>query len=179
MSASLPWLKVAPLSKANFASFGEVIELAGADHFSINQGYTERYHHLAGVELAFSEDQAIINLFRSRRWAHPIHLSMVEQHPLGSQAFMPMDERPFLVVVASKDQQGNPETLHAFVTNGKQGVNYSPGVWHHPLLILAPEQDFLVVDRFGAGNNLIEVDIPPKRQAQLDLQTLFSDHLEA
>ncbi|HCH24019.1 MAG TPA: ureidoglycolate lyase [Oceanospirillaceae bacterium] len=175
---SLAVIEVLPLSKANFAEFGEVIELEGAQHFAINQGFTERYHHLSEVELSDAGDKAIINVFRSRRWGNPINLSMVEQHPLGSQAFMPIDKRPFLVVVASKTESGNPKALHAFVTNGEQGVNYAAGVWHHPLLILAPEQDFLVVDRSGAGNNLIEVDLVTDMQAQIDLNPLVNEYIE-
>lgn len=178
MSVSVSVIDVLPLTKANFADFGEVIELDGAQHFAINQGFTERYHHLSEVELSDADDKAIINMFRSRRWRHPITLSMVEQHPLGSQAFIPMDKRPFLVVVASKAELGVPKALHAFVTNGKQGVNYATGVWHHPLLILAPEQDFLVVDRSGAGNNLIELDLATDMQAQIDLNSLIKEHIE-
>ena len=173
----LPVIDILPLTKANFAEFGEVIELDGAQNFAINQGFTQRYHHLSEVELRGADDKAIINLFRSRRWGHPITLSMVEQHPLGSQAFMPMDKRPFLVVVASKTESGEPKALHAFVTNGEQGVNYGTGVWHHPLLILAAEQDFLVVDRSGAGNNLIEVDLDADMQAQIDLNSLIEQHI--
>ena len=173
----LPVIDILPLTKANFADFGEVIELDGAQNFAINQGFTQRYHHLSEVELSDAQDKAIINVFRSRRWGHPITLSMVEQHPLGSQAFIPMDKRPFLVVVASKTESGDPKALHAFVTNGEQGVNYATGVWHHPLLILAPEQDFLVVDRSGAGNNLIEVDLATDMQAQIDLNSLIQQHI--
>ena len=90
---------------------------------------------------------------------------------------MPMDKRPFLVVVACKTESGEPKALHAFVTNGEQGVNYGTGVWHHPLLILAAEQDFLVVDRSGAGNNLIEVDLYADMQAQIDLNSLVEQHI--
>ena len=79
MSVSVSVIDVLPLTKANFADFGEVIELDGAQHFAINQGFTERYHHLSEVELSDADDKAIINMFRSRRWRHPITLSMVEQ----------------------------------------------------------------------------------------------------
>lgn len=172
-------LTVRPLTKEAFAPFGEVIECDGAENFPINKGFTQRFHKLASVVLGQQGDEAIINLFRSQRWPHPVALSMVEQHPQGSQAFIPMDQRPFLVVVADKDAQGQPNQLHAFVTNGAQGVNYGLGVWHHPLLILAAEQDFIVVDRSGAGNNLIEVDLPEAKQANLDMNALVANYLEA
>ena len=172
-------IDVQPLTKQAFAPFGEVIECDGAEHFPINKGFTQRFHKLASVVLGQEGDEAIINLFRSQRWPHPVALTMLEQHPQGSQAFIPMDACPFLVVVADKDEQGQPNRLHAFVTNGNQGVNYGLGVWHHPLLILAPEQDFIVVDRSGAGNNLIEVDLDAAKQASLDMQALVAQYLEA
>ncbi|MDP6968726.1 MAG: ureidoglycolate lyase [Gammaproteobacteria bacterium] len=177
--SAVPFIEVKPLTKAGFAPFGDVIETEGAEHFAINNGFTQRYHRLAAVTLAQAEDEAIVNIFVSRRWEHPIQLAMLEQHPLGSQAFIPMDKQPFIVVVAEKADNGSPNTLHAFVTNGQQGVNYAKGVWHHPLLILAPEQRFLVVDRSGEGNNLIEVDLCMALQAQIDLQTLIAEHIGA
>ena len=177
--SALPCIELMPLTKAGFAPFGDVIETEGAEHFAINNGFTERYHRLSAVTLAQANDEAILNIFVSRRWGHPIQLTMLEQHPLGSQAFVPMDKHPFIVVVADQADNGDPKTLHAFLTNGRQGVNYGQGVWHHPLLTIAPEQAFLVVDRSGDGNNLVEVDLPAQLQAQIDLQTLISEHIEA
>ena len=171
-------LQLQPLTQAAFAAFGEVIETAGADHFAINKGYTQRYHRLADVQLGKADDTAILNIFRSQRWPDPIAITMLEQHPLGSQAFMPLTSQAFLVIVASKDAAGQPHELFGFVTNGHQGVNYHQGVWHHPLLILAAEQDFLIIDRAGEGNNLIEVDLPDALLSKIQLKPLITTHLE-
>ncbi len=171
-------LPVQPLTKEAFAPFGEVIECQGAENFAINKGFTQRYHKLASVALGQPDDAAIINVFRSQRWPHPVALTMVEQHPQGSQAFIPLDKQPFLVVVADKDTTGQPDKLQAFVTNGEQGVNYALGVWHHPLLILAKQQNFIVVDRSGSGNNLLEVDLPASKQTTLDINALVAQYLE-
>ena len=101
-------------------------------------------------------------------------INMMERHPLGSQAFMPLTDTPFLVVVAEAGPEPELAGLRAFVSNGKQGVNYSTGVWHHPLLILALEQNFLVVDRTGKGNNLNEVFFAEGRCGQLNVTDLIS-----
>jgi ureidoglycolate lyase len=81
---------------------------------------------------------------------------MMERHPLASQAFIPLHKNPFLIVVARPGETVDPENLSAFITNGLQGVNYARGVWHFPLIGLNKEQDFLVVDRGGDGNNYDE-----------------------
>ncbi|MFX8813062.1 ureidoglycolate lyase, partial [Acinetobacter baumannii] len=91
-----------------------------------------------------------------RPWFPPIRLRVMERHPLGSQAFVPMCGDPFLVVVAPPGPAPAPADLRAFVTNGRQGVNYARGTWHHPLLALDRISDFLVVDRGGDGRNLDE-----------------------
>lgn len=82
---------------------------------------------------------------------------MVERHPLGSQAFIPMQDRDWFVVVAASDGTPDVSELRAFHANGRQGVNYRPGIWHHPLLVVRPDSDFLVVDRGGPGQNCDEV----------------------
>ena len=150
-------LQVAPLTREAFAAFGDVIETDGADHFTINQGTTERYHDLAGVELG--EGRALISVFRAEPRSFPMELDMMERHPLGSQAFMPMNGADFLVVVAPAGPAPAPDDLRAFLAKGGQGVNYRAGVWHYPVLALCRQTDFLVVDRGGPGNNLDEVTL--------------------
>ncbi len=170
-------LQFQPLTQANFADFGQVIETDQAQVLAINLGNTQRFHNLAQVQLGQTEDHAIINIFRSNRWQLPVCITMLEQHPQGSQAFYPLDDQPFLVVVGSKDASGNPNQLHGFVTNGKQGINFFTGVWHHPQLILGLQQDFLVIDRQGKGNNLIEQDLPESLCTKLDMQGLIQQYL--
>ena len=166
---------IKPLTAQAFAEFDEVIEAHEGDGFGINQGFTWRHHKLAKVHTDQPTDEAIISIFSSKNRPAPIAINMMERHPLGSQAFMPLSDTPFLVVVAKAGPEPQLADLKAFVTNGKQGVNYGTGVWHHPLLILAPQQDFLVVDRAGDGNNLNEVMFSEGQCAQLDVTDLINN----
>ncbi len=59
---------------------------------------------------------------------------------------MPLGDRPFLAVVAAPGEAPRPEDIRAFLSNGRQGVNYRRGVWHHPLLVLGEAADFVVID---------------------------------
>jgi ureidoglycolate lyase len=148
-------LKVEPLTRAAFAPFGEVLEAAGAELRMINEGTTERYHALAHADVG-TGGGAIISLFRANRRPLPIQIRMLERHPLGSQAFYPLSREDWLVVVGEGTARPEPGGTRCFRASGQQGINYSRNVWHHPVLVLAPAQDFLVVDREGPGNNLDE-----------------------
>ncbi len=144
-----------PLTREAFAEFGEVIEMDGADHFPINAGKCERYHDLASVEAGGPNARVLVNLFRGQPYDFPLTLRMVERHPFGSQAFVPLSLRPFLVVVCpdGPDGPGKPE---AFLTEPGQGVNYPRGRWHGVLTPIGDPQDFVVVDRGGDGSNIEE-----------------------
>lgn len=146
---------IEPLTAEAFAPFGQVIEMAGANHYPINGGMTERYHDLARVELGGVHARPLISLFRGQPYELPLNLTLVERHPLGSQAFYPLSDRPFLVVVA-EDVSGVPATPRAFLTAPSQGVNIAMNTWHGVLTPLEAASDFLVVDRGGDGNNLEE-----------------------
>ena len=146
-------LRAEPLDAIAFAPFGDVIELAGATQLPINAGTTIRFHDLATVDVAAEGGRPLINLFRAQPHAPPVRLRLMERHPLGSQAFVPLVAAPYLVVVAP-DAGGRPGPPRAFVSQGWQGVNYARGVWHHPLLALDEVRDFIVVDRGGPGTNL-------------------------
>lgn len=146
-------LKVKPLSKEAFAPFGDLIEASdSANHFAINEGFTERYHDLATVEASGQNGRGAISIFRSTPLAQPIKIKMMERHPLGSQAFMPLNQRPYLVVVATKGEF-DPANIAVFLAQANQGVNYHAGTWHHFCLALEQVSDFLVVDRVGDGDN--------------------------
>jgi ureidoglycolate lyase len=148
-------LRAEPLTRDAFAPFGQVIETDSAHHYPINAGNCERYHDLARVELGGVHARPLISLLHSRGFALPLVLTMVERHPLGSQAFYPLSQNPFLVVVAP-DESGTPGTPRAFLTAPRQGVNIAMNTWHGVLTPIGPEADFLCVDRGGDGNNLEE-----------------------
>ena len=146
---------IEPLEAEAFAPFGQVISTDGAHHYPINNGMTERYHDLARVELGGVHPRPLISIFRGQPYALPLTLKLVERHPLGSQAFYPLSQHPFLVVVAL-DHAGVPTAPRAFITAPGQGVNIAMNTWHGVLTPLEAEADFLVVDRGGDGNNLEE-----------------------
>lgn len=151
-------LPVRPLTIDAFEPFGSVIEPDNAAAIRlINNGTTTRFHDLAHVDVGAEGGRPLISLFRGKPFAAPIAIRMMERHPLGSQAFVPLDDRPFLVVVAP-DEAGRPGVPQAFLATGRQGVNYARDTWHHPLLPLGAVSDFLVVDRGGVGENLEEAD---------------------
>jgi ureidoglycolate lyase len=146
-----------PLTADAFAPFGEVIEASDrAEVMPINYGWTTRFNALADVEVG--DGRAIISVFRSKP-LEPLVLKVFERHPLGSQAFMPLQARPYLVAVAPKGDL-DLAMIRVFRAGPNQGVNYAPGTWHHFLLALVAESDFLVVDRDGDdGENLDEVEL--------------------
>ncbi len=146
---------IEPLTAPAFAPFGQVIELAGAQHYPINGGMTERFHDLARIELAGEQARPLISIFRGRPYELPLMLKLVERHPLGSQAFYPLTALPFLVIVAP-DDAGIPATPRAFLTAPGQGVNLAMNTWHGVLTPLQQVCDFIVIDRGGQGTNLEE-----------------------
>ena len=158
--SELKQLDIQPLTKASFAPFGTVIEADGATQIDINQGTAIRFDAMAGVDVASGDGMPIISLFRGTRRPDPIKIHLLERHPLGSQAFMPLSQHDWLIVVADGNAAGDApdfSTLTCFRATGQQGVSYDRGIWHHPLLVLKPVQDFLVIDRQGEGHNLDEV----------------------
>lgn len=152
-------LQAEPLTCTAFAPFGDVIQTEGAQQFPINQGSTTRFHDLAAVQLHGEAPRALISIFRGRTFALPFEARMLERHPLGSQAFVPLDRRPYLVLVAPPGDAPRPEALRVFRAEGDQGVNYHAGTWHHPLLALEAESEFLVIDRGGPGHNCDEAEL--------------------
>ena len=148
-------IQIQPLTHERFSPFGEVISCTGNDFFHINDAHTERYHALVQTEI-IGEARTGISIFRNiKTTTIPFEISMLERHPNGSQAFIPMQGQRFLVIVAPSLNANEPDLsqLKAFITDGSQGVNYRAGTWHHPLLTLESPSDFAVVDRIGGGHN--------------------------
>jgi ureidoglycolate lyase len=146
-----------PLTAAAFAPFGDVLEAAGPPDRMINAGLCARFHDRARLD--FAEGRAGLSIFDAVPRALPYSFDLVERHPLGSQAFLPMTAAPFLVLVAP-DEAGTPGTPRAFLTNGAQGTNLHRGIWHGVLTPLAAPGLFAVVDRIGEGPNLQEYLYP-------------------
>ena len=141
------------LTEKAFAPFGDIIDISGEPTVMINRGMCARHTDLARVD---TDDRGRpgISIFDAKAYKLPLQLDMVERHPLGSQAFLPISPEPFLVIVAL-DEGGVPAKPHAFMTSPSQGVNYLRGVWHGVLTPLQPSR-FFVIDRIGEGTNLEE-----------------------
>jgi len=156
LTADMPTttLTIEPLTAEAFRPFGEVIEANDSvRHFSINDGFAERYHDLACIDVASNSGRAILSIFKALPRSLPMQLVLLERHPLGSQAFMPLSPLPFLVVVAKAALVPDLSHIRCFRATPGQGINYARGTWHHPLIALLAPSDFLVVDRGGAPEN--------------------------
>jgi len=147
---------IRPMTAEVFAPFGDLLDTGGAPDRVINQGLCGRWHDKARLDMA--DGRAGISLFRSEARSLPYRLDMVERHPLGSQAFLPMSQDPFLVIVApdAPDASGAPGMPLALRTQPGQGINLHRGTWHGVLTPLSPPGLFAVIDRIGAGANLEE-----------------------
>jgi ureidoglycolate lyase len=150
----MPILRTEPLTATAFAPFGDVLEAWGPPDKIINQGLCDRFHDRAALD--FGDARAGLSVFLAQPRSLPYTVDLIERHPDGSQAFLPMTEHPFLVIVAT-DCQTRPR---AFLTNGAQGINLHRGTWHGVLTPLHAPGLFAVVDRIGPTPNLEEYHFP-------------------
>ena len=174
---------IEPMDKAVFAAFGDVLDTSGAADKIINQGLCGRFHDRATLDFAalkhqlegeefadlplmplgshmyytivYDTEHAMQSVSQEDPRQLPLTLDMMERHPDGSQAFIPMSLDGFLVIVAS-DDGGKPGHPRAFQTMPGQAVNFHRGTWHGVLTPLSAPGLFAVVDRIGDGPNLEE-----------------------
>ena len=151
-------MQVETLTRENFAAFGDVIDVSGVAPITINQGYAQKYMGQAHIDVGLQEGSINISLFMAQPRPTPIAIALMERHPLGSQMFMPLQNRPWLVLVCAAPNDAKSYRL--FRATGQQGVNYARNVWHHPLLVHDVDSRFLIVVRAGPGDNLEEVWLP-------------------
>jgi ureidoglycolate lyase len=143
-----------PITKENFSNFGDMITTNDIKPLEINNGYAKRFDGIANVNTSKDNGETIISIFSALKRSFPMKIDMMEKHPLGSQAFVPMKETTFLVFVAPKDNKPDLNKIEAFIVPPGIGVNYNPGTWHFPL-ISTENMNFLVIDRKGSGDNLV------------------------
>ena len=149
-------LKPEPLTRERFAPYGDVIETSREGKGEMNEARFERFDDLCAVDL-IDEGRIAVSIARCRTpTSLPLRLDMVERHPLGSQAFMPLSPCKMVVVVAPPEESVEASALRAFVTNGRQGINYRRGTWHMPLISFAAGQEYLIIDRAGDKPNCDE-----------------------
>jgi len=145
-------LRPEPLTSERFAPYGNVIETSLEKSDAMNEARFARFDDLC--DLDFGDGQAAISVARCRTpTSLPLRVDMVERHPLGSQAFVPLARCRMVIVVAPPGEGVEASQLRAFVTNGRQGINYHRGTWHMPLIAFDAGQEFLIVDRGGEGPN--------------------------
>jgi len=157
MSARALHLQPQPLTQNAFRPFGDVIECtAGQAAAAMNDARFNRYDALAEVNHEPAA-RVVIGIAECRVPSQlPLRIELLERHPLGSQAFIPMARFAFIVVVAEPGPAPEATALKAFVSNGEQGINYHRGTWHLPLLGFEQGQRFLIVDTQQAHPNCDE-----------------------
>ena len=143
-----------PINKSNFLKYGEVITTEQIKPIKINNGYAQRFDGIANLDTKNQNGETTISIFSALKRTIPIKIDMIEKHPLGSQAFIPMKETTFLCLVAPEGEKPDLNKIESFIIPPGIGINYKPGTWHFPL-IATEDMNFLVVDRKGSGNNLV------------------------
>ena len=150
-------IKPLPVTAERFAPYGDVINASAAAKAAMNDASFERFHDLAKVDVDSAGGRAAISIARCKTPAKfPYRIDMMERHPHGSQAFIPLAPFSFVVVVAPAAESVEMADLRAFVTNGTQGLNYHRGVWHMPMIAMEAGQAFLIVDRSPTADNCEE-----------------------
>ena len=147
-------IKPIPITKKDFIKFGDVISTKEIKALEINNGFAKRYDGIANLNTGSENGETTISIFSALKRKFPMKIDMMEKHPLGSQAFIPMKETTFLVFVAPEGDAPDLNKIESFIIPPGIGINYNPGIWHFPL-ISTEDMDFLVVDRKGPGDNLV------------------------
>lgn len=149
-------LKAEPLTSEKFAPYGEVIETRREGSQVMNAAKFERFDDLCKVDLD-DDGRVSVSIARCRTpTGLPLRLDVLERHPLGSQAFIPLSPCKMVIVVAPPGESVDANDLRAFVTNGRQGFNYKRGAWHMPLISFQAGQEYLIIDRGGSEANCEE-----------------------
>ena len=147
-------IKPIKITRTNFAAYGDLISSDGTKPIDINAGYAKRFDNLANINSSKDEGKTVVSIFSALKRTFPMKIDMMEKHPLGSQAFIPMKETTFLCFVAPSGESPVVSKIQSFIIPPKTGINYKPGIWHFPL-ISTENTNFLVIDRKGDGENLI------------------------
>ena len=142
------------ITRKNFSEYGDLISTDNINPMNINSGYAKRFDNLANVNTSKNEGKTIVSIFSALKRTFPMKIDMMEKHPLGSQAFIPMKETTFLSFVAPSGESPDVSKIQSFIIPPKTGINYKPNIWHFPL-ISTEDTNFLVIDRKGSDENLI------------------------
>ena len=116
-------LAPAALTPAAFAAFGTVLQAPPGTGRLINAGTSERFDLVDDLCLGQQGGRAQMALFRAQARQFPVALEEMERHQLGSQSFIPLGRRRFVIVVAAA---GLPSD--------------SPALWHAQAGWIRPRQ---------------------------------------
>ena len=150
------------ITKENFSKFGDMITTKDIKPLDINNGYAKRYDDIAKINTSKDNGETTISIFSALKRTFPMKIDMMEKHPLGSQAFIPMKETTFIAFVAPNGDKPDLNKIEAFIIPPGIGINYNPGIWHFPL-ISTEDMNLLVVDRKGSGDNLVIENLEDKK----------------
>ena len=142
------------ITRTNFVTYGDLISSDDIKPMDINAGYAKRFDNLANINTSKDEGKTVVSIFSALKRTFPMKIDMMEKHPLGSQAFIPMKETTFLSFVAPPGEKPDIDKIESFIISPRTGINYKPDIWHFPL-ISTENTNFLVIDRKGDGENLI------------------------
>ena len=146
-------IKPTEITRENFSAYGDLISSDSIKPININSGYAKRFDDLAKINTSKDKGETVVSIFSALKRSFPMKIDMMEKHPLGSQAFVPMKETIFLSFVAPPGDAPEINKIQSFIIPPKMGINYKPGIWHFPL-ISTEDTNFLVIDRKGNDENL-------------------------
>ena len=135
------------LTAENFSQFGEVLSIENKEFVTINDGYAKKYADLAKIDTQEEQGETSVHIFVAKKRLFPLQITMLEKHPFFSQTFIPKANTPFIVVVSPPSEKPVIENIRVFISNGDQGISYSRGVWHFPLISTKDNAQFVVIDR--------------------------------
>ncbi|WWC70605.1 allantoicase [Kwoniella pini CBS 10737] len=167
-------IKPTIITPENFAPFGQVITTTPAashtDSESSPDGLTTKNNALSSIISTYPAESGAVTSISVFRATEKIGLERgktfdvkyMERHQFTSQTFLPMGKAEwsgkseealpiggeFLVIVAENgaDDKPDPKTIKSFILPSNIGVTYSPGIWHHPVLILDATVDLACIE---------------------------------
>jgi len=146
-------LEINKITKENFSEYGQLISTNEIKSHQINEDTTNSFYDLVDIEILGKDKQPRVNIFKAKKRNFPIEINMLENHPLSSQAFIPLQKTNFIVVVAPISNIPDTSLIKAFHIAPDEGINFKVKVWHYPL-IATENSNFLTIDKKDSLNNL-------------------------
>ena len=162
-------LQIKKISKDNFSKYGQLISTQDFESQNINEETTKSFYDLVNIEIYGADKKCRVNIFKSIKRNFPLEINMLENHPLSSQAFIPLQKTNFIVVVAPISNKPDINLIETFLISPEEGINFKPKVWHYPL-IATENSNFLTIDKKDSANNLEIYNFPNKDKIFLDYE---------